>query len=90
MNYAHPLVNYITRIDKDKGAFCGLLNFKDRKFACSNHGHPAQYLYKFRQSEIVSFHSQSALLGLPLKNEVVYQHKVAYCRGNSSLGRTRL
>ena len=47
-------------------AFCGLLDFKDKKFTYSNYAHPTQYFYKATNSNILYLGSQAALLGLPL------------------------
>ncbi len=66
-------------------AFCGLLDFKKRLFYYSNHGHPTQYLYRVKDAKIVGFYSQTALLGLPMKDNTIYQHEVAFEKGDKVL-----
>ena len=66
-------------------AFCGLLNFKNRVFYYSNHGHPTQYLYRLKDNKIVGFYSQTALLGLPMKDKNIYQHEVEFEKGDRVL-----
>ena len=63
-------------------AFCGLLHFGTGTFLYSNHGHPAQYLYRVRGSEIISFASQAMLLGMPFTEKKVYQQEMKFLKGD--------
>ncbi len=66
-------------------AFCGLLDFKQGKFLYSNHGHPTQYIYRISNSEIQLLPSQTSLLGLPVKEEEVYEHAIGFEKGDRIL-----
>jgi serine phosphatase RsbU (regulator of sigma subunit) len=59
-------------------AFCGLLDFKHNKFSYSNHGHPSQYIYCIKKSDISILPSQTTLLGLPVKEDTVYEHSINF------------
>lgn len=45
-------------------AFCGLINFTTMKFAYSNYGHPPQFLFQARSSNISCLLAQTHLVGL--------------------------
>ncbi|MFC1577117.1 PP2C family protein-serine/threonine phosphatase [Candidatus Omnitrophota bacterium] len=66
-------------------AFCGLLNFTKRELVYSNHGHPTQYIYRITRSEIHPLSSQGGLLGLPLEDEGIHQHRIEFGRGDRIL-----
>lgn len=66
-------------------AFCGLLDFKNRRLAYSNHGHPAQYIYRISESRIHRLNSQATLLGLPFNDTSVYQHEINFGKGDKIL-----
>lgn len=66
-------------------AFCGLLDFKNGKFLYSNHGHPSQYIYRIQKSDIFTLPSQTTLLGLPVKEDMIYEHKVDFQKGDRIL-----
>jgi len=63
-------------------AFCGLLDFKKKKFFYSNYGHPTQYFYRTTDSTIVYLGSQAALLGLVLADKGLHQHQIDFAKGN--------
>lgn len=66
-------------------AFCGLLDFSREKLAYSNHGHPAQYIYRITDSDVIPLKSHAALLGLPLDNEEIQQHEIGFKKGDKLL-----
>lgn len=63
-------------------AFCGLLDFRHRKFIYSNHGHPPQYMYRLTRSFVESLEAQTSLLGLPLNDKNIYQLETSFERGD--------
>ncbi|HOX54318.1 MAG TPA: PP2C family protein-serine/threonine phosphatase [Candidatus Omnitrophota bacterium] len=64
-------------------AFCGLLDFKQKKFIYSNYAHPTQYFYKTTDSSMLYLGSQAALLGLSFGEDgAVYQNQADFERGN--------
>ncbi|MFC1632306.1 PP2C family protein-serine/threonine phosphatase [Candidatus Omnitrophota bacterium] len=66
-------------------AFCGLLDFKEKKLNYSNHGHPDQYIYKISNSALSNLSSQGSLLGLPFRDENVYQQEINFDKGDRIL-----
>jgi serine phosphatase RsbU (regulator of sigma subunit) len=66
-------------------AFCGMLEFKTGKFLYSNYGHPSQYIYRVTRSDIESLKSQTTLLGVPLKEDRMYQHSIEFEPGDMIL-----
>jgi hypothetical protein len=66
-------------------AFCGLLDFSTGKLIYSNHGHPAQYIYRVKDSDITHLRSQASLLGLPFDESGIYQHDIGFSRGDKLL-----
>ncbi|MEA3488785.1 MAG: PP2C family protein-serine/threonine phosphatase [Candidatus Omnitrophota bacterium] len=66
-------------------AFCGLLDFRGMVLSYSNYGHPAQYLYRAKDSSIHGLCSQAGLLGLPLHDRNVYQCDVDVDKGDRLL-----
>lgn len=45
-------------------AFCGLINFATMRFTYSNYGHPPQFLFQAKNSNILSMPAQTHLVGL--------------------------
>lgn len=81
------LNNFIVREFQDSNmyisAFCGFLDFKEKKFVYSNYAHPTQYFYKATDSSILYLGSQAALLGLSFGDEgAIYQSQADFERGN--------
>lgn len=66
-------------------AFCGLLDFKKKVFAYSNHGHPDQYLYSAKKQSIKHLASQGRLLGLPFGTDEISQSEVDFGHGDQVL-----
>lgn len=63
-------------------AFCGLLDFSRKNFIYSNHGHPAQYLYRVREAKILCFDSQDTLLGLSVAGNSAVQREIDFNPGD--------
>ncbi|NQT90025.1 MAG: SpoIIE family protein phosphatase [Candidatus Omnitrophica bacterium] len=66
-------------------AFCGLLDFKKKELLYSNHGHPAQYIYQVRRSDIQCMDSQAGLLGIFPEEKQSYQKRVDFEKGDKIL-----
>ena len=66
-------------------AFCGLLDYRSRKFTYSSYGHPPQYIYRAAASEIKRVHAQTSFLGLPVKDENIYQSEMPFYEGDQLL-----
>jgi sigma-B regulation protein RsbU (phosphoserine phosphatase) len=62
-----------------------LLDFRQAKFFYSNYGHPSQYIYRVTESHVLALGSQTSLLGLPLREEAVYEHNIAFNKGDMIL-----
>ncbi len=76
-------------IDKEFGemgffltAFCGLLNFSEKKLTYSNYGHPAQILLQSRENKIILMQSQTFLMGIGMEESKVYSNKIAFAQGD--------
>ena len=80
------LNDFITREFKDinmyLSAFCCQLDYKTRKLSYSNHGHPAQYIYRVRESFIDSLDSQASLMGISPAQEGVFQRDIPFEKGD--------
>ncbi|MFH1552837.1 MAG: PP2C family protein-serine/threonine phosphatase [Candidatus Omnitrophota bacterium] len=63
-------------------AFCGLLDFKEMQLLYSNYGHPPQYVYRAKESDIQSLFAQTSLLGLPVDDGKVYQSEIDVDKGD--------
>lgn len=60
-------------------AVCGLVDFSQNKIFYSNYGHPPQYVYYVRKSEIVGLPSQTTLLGIESDEvEKIYEGEIPY------------
>lgn len=66
-------------------AFCGLLDFKNRKLIYSNHGHPDQYIYLNSKSILQPLKSQAPLLGLPFVDKKICQDEIRVGSGDQIL-----
>lgn len=66
-------------------AFCGMLDFGKMKFLYSNHGHPAQYIYKINDPAIKYLTSQTTLLGISENEKSVYQQELEFTKGDRFL-----
>jgi serine phosphatase RsbU (regulator of sigma subunit) len=66
-------------------AFCGLIDIKGKKLAFSNHGHPAQYLYKSKEGEVIPMPSQASLLGISRDSEGADQSELSLDKGDRLL-----
>ncbi|MBN3038002.1 MAG: serine/threonine-protein phosphatase [Candidatus Omnitrophica bacterium] len=66
-------------------AFCGLLDFTNRKLYYSNRGHPAQYIYRITKSDILQLSSQATWLGIDLYKEELYQAEIEFNKGDKVL-----
>jgi len=67
-------------------AFCGLLDYKSRKLAYSNHGHPPQYLYQRKDHSIKRVLAQTSLLGfLKDGDDDFYQDEISFNKGDQIL-----
>jgi sigma-B regulation protein RsbU (phosphoserine phosphatase) len=72
-------------INKDFGklgfylsAFCGLLDFSEKKLIYSNYGHPPQILLQSRSNNVVFMQSQTFLMGIGLDTGGVYNTDVNF------------
>ena len=63
-------------------AFCGLLNFSEKKLTYSNYGHPAQILLQSKKNKIVRMQSQTFLMGIGMEENKVYSNEVAFAQGD--------
>ena len=63
-------------------AFCGLLNFSEKKLTYSNYGHPAQILLQSRENKIILMKSQTFLMGIGMEESKVYSNKIAFAQGD--------
>ncbi len=63
-------------------AFCGLLDYKEKKFMYSNYGHPPQYMYHVADSSLKSAPSQTTFLGLNAKDDKIYQSEMPFDDGD--------
>ena len=50
-------------------AFCCLLDFEKMTLTFANHGHPGQYLYRSRDSQVEQLDSMNTLLGISINNQ---------------------
>lgn len=68
-------------------AFCGTLDFKDLKFSYSNYGHPTQYLYRYKNSDVQNLKQQAGLLGVfnEEAGTVPNEHEVSFELGDNIL-----
>ncbi|NQU94851.1 MAG: serine/threonine-protein phosphatase [Candidatus Omnitrophica bacterium] len=63
-------------------AFCGLLDYRSRKFIYSSYGHLPQYIWKTADSAIEKIFAQSSFLGLPTDDENIYQNEMPFRKGD--------
>ena len=63
-------------------AFCGLLDYRSRKFIYSSYGHLPQYIWKTADSAIEKIFAQSSFLGLPTEDENIYQNEMPFRKGD--------
>ncbi|MFH1846986.1 MAG: PP2C family protein-serine/threonine phosphatase [Candidatus Omnitrophota bacterium] len=66
-------------------AFCGLIDFKKMSMLYSNYGHPIQYLYSRKDSQLHRLVPQASLLGLPIEDNNVYQDDIDISAGDKVL-----
>ncbi len=81
------LNHFIQRDFKDTSlymtAFCGVIDFNASKIIYSNYGHPAQYVYRLRDADILSLEAQTTLLGVDeINSAAVFQSEIAYQKGD--------
>ena len=63
-------------------SFCGLLDFREKTFFYSNHGHPSQCLYCRSSDTLVSLGPQAPLLGLPFGKKEIYEDSLSFGTGD--------
>jgi serine phosphatase RsbU (regulator of sigma subunit) len=63
-------------------AFCGLLDYRGRRFLYSNYGHPPQYVYLAKKHNIMEIYAQTSFLGLPFSDESIYEDQIKFDRGD--------
>ena len=63
-------------------AFCGIINFSDKKLIYSNYGHPPQILFQRADKKIVLMESQTFLMGIGMETSDVYQVKINFQKGD--------
>ncbi|MDD5073262.1 MAG: PP2C family protein-serine/threonine phosphatase [Candidatus Omnitrophica bacterium] len=63
-------------------AFCGVIDFSDKKLVYSNYGHPPQILFQKADKKIVLMESQTFLMGIGMETSDVYQVKINFERGD--------
>jgi len=66
-------------------AFCGLLDYGNKKFRYSSYGHPPQYIYRASDSDIKRVAAQTSMLGLPIEDEEIYQNEIPFYKGDQLL-----
>ena len=66
-------------------AFCGLLDFKNRRFTYSNYGHPPQYLYRVADGQVRALSAQATLLGVLFDQSEHYETEAAFEPGDRVL-----
>ncbi len=67
-------------------AFCGVLDFKEKRFMYSSYGHPAQYLYQVSASKVMRLESQTSLLGIDMGDwEKNYELETSFGPGDELL-----
>ncbi|UCH12061.1 MAG: SpoIIE family protein phosphatase [Candidatus Omnitrophota bacterium] len=66
-------------------AFCGLLDFRSKKFMYSSYGHPPQYVYQANNSEFRKISALTRLLGIPSEDENIYQSEITFNKGDHIL-----
>jgi len=79
------IVDDFSGINMYLSAFCGLIDFGKKRLTYSNHGHPPQYIYRIAGANIEQLESQGSLLGLPDKDENIYQHEIGFNGGDKLL-----
>lgn len=79
------IVDDFASINMYLSAFCGLLNYRSRKFTYSSYGHTPQYIYRAANSEIEKIVAQTSFLGLPAQDENIYENEVPFRRGDQVL-----
>src|SRR3989338_4144476 len=62
-------------------AFCGMLDFKNKRFIYSNYGHPPQYLFRRALSQITPLAAQTTLLGIT-HDGVQFEHELLFENGD--------
>ena len=63
-------------------AFGGMLDFKSRKLAYSNFGHPPQILFRKENNRIIYMESQTFLMGIGMDESNVYQMTLDFEKGD--------
>ena len=63
-------------------AFCGLLDFSEKKLIYSNYGHPPQILLQSKENKIVLMNPQTFLMGIGMEAGNVYNNDVAFEKGD--------
>ncbi|MBF0253267.1 MAG: serine/threonine-protein phosphatase, partial [Candidatus Omnitrophica bacterium] len=63
-------------------AFCGLIDFSEKRLIYSNHGHPPQILLQSSDNSIVLMKSQTFLMGVGLEEDSVYHNDISFEEGD--------
>jgi len=63
-------------------AFCGLINFSNKKLIYSNYGHPPQILLQSEKNNIVLMESQTFFMGIGMDVKDVYHAEISFSRGD--------
>ncbi len=79
------IVKVFEGTDMYLSAFCCMLDFDEMKLTYSNHGHPAQYIYRATKSDIEKLDPHAGLLGLPFMDYGIEQHEIHFSRGDKLL-----
>jgi serine phosphatase RsbU (regulator of sigma subunit) len=61
-------------------AFCGLLDFRSKKFTYSSYGHPPQYIYRSASLKLEPVASQTTFLGISMDDKHIYQNQIPFAR----------
>ncbi len=63
-------------------AFCGQLDFAQKKFLFSNYGHPPQYFHQVKHRHIEALLPHTTLLGIDRDERTVYQSEIHFESGD--------
>ncbi len=63
-------------------AFCGQLDFTQKKFLFSNYGHPPQYFHQVKRGKIEGLPAHTTLLGIDRDERTVYQSEIRFEGGD--------
>lgn len=63
-------------------AFCGRLDFEQKKFTFSNYGHPPQYFHQVGRSGIEALPAHTTLLGIAKEGRKIHEGEMNFGKGD--------